>query len=113
MLNRNASVNRLEKENEMKITQKKKRSINGNKKMRHQEYMLNSIVVITDCNKSKNDTVIQGNINNKESNESINNNDTGRFKTKVWPRGTCLCHYGGLMLGHIDETRMKCPENLK
>ena len=81
--------------------------------MRHQEYMLNSIVVITDCNKSKNDTVIQGNINNKESNESINNNDTGRFKTKVWPRGTCLCHYGVLMLGHIDETRMKCPENLK
>ena len=35
MFNRNASVNRLEKENAMKITQneKNKRSINGNKKM--------------------------------------------------------------------------------
>ena len=62
-------------------------------------------MVITDCNKNKNDTVIHGNINNKETNESINNSDTDRVKTKVWPKGTCLVT-GDSMLGHIDETRM-------
>ena len=32
--------------------------------------MLNSNMVITDCNKNKDDTVIHGNINNKETKES-------------------------------------------
>ena len=62
-------------------------------------------MVITDCNKNKDDTVINGNINNKETNKSINNNDTDRVKTKTWSKGTCLVT-GDSMLGHIDETRM-------
>ena len=62
-------------------------------------------MVITDCNKNKDDTVIHGNVNNKEKNESINNNDTDGVKTKTWPKGTCLVT-GDSMLGHIDETRM-------
>ena len=62
-------------------------------------------MVITDCNKNKDDTVIHGNVNNKEKNESINNNDTDGVKTKPWPKGTCLVT-GDSMLGHIDETRM-------
>ena len=62
-------------------------------------------MVITDCNKNKDDTVIHGNINNKEQMESINNNDTDRVKTKEWPKKTCLVT-GDSMLGHIDETRM-------
>ena len=62
--------------------------------------MLNS-----NCNKNKDDTVIHGNINNKETNESIKNNNTDRVKTKTWPNGTCLVT-GDSMLGHIDETRM-------
>ena len=45
--------------------------------------MLNSNMVITDCDKNKDDTAIHGNINNKKANESINNNDTGRVKTKA------------------------------
>ena len=44
-------------------------------------------------------------LNNKEANESINNNDMGRVKTKAWPKRTCLVT-GESMLGHIDETRM-------
>ena len=60
---------------------------NGNKKnviksARHQEYMLNSNTVITDCDKNKDDNAIHGNINDKEVNESINNNDTGRVRQK-------------------------------
>ena len=62
-------------------------------------------MVITDCNKNKDDTVIHGNVNNKEKNESINNNDTDGVKTKTWPKGTCLVTEDS-MLGHIDETRM-------
>ena len=62
-------------------------------------------MVITDCNKNKDDTVIHGNVSNKEKNESINNNDTDRVKAKTWPRGTCLVT-GNSMLGDIDETRM-------
>ena len=70
----------------------------------HQEYMLNSNMVIADCNKNKDDTVIHGNINTG-TNESINKNKTDRVKTKAWPRGTCLVT-GDCMLGHIDEIRM-------
>ena len=40
-------------------------------------------MVITDCDKNKDDIAIHGNTNNKEANESINNNDTGRVKTKA------------------------------
>ena len=40
-------------------------------------------MVITDCNKSKDDTVIHGNVDNKEKSESIKNNDTDRVKTKT------------------------------
>ena len=66
MLSRNASVNRLEKDNEMKIAQNKEINdqLNGNKKITHQEYMLNTDMVITDCNKNKDDSSIHGNINN-------------------------------------------------
>ena len=46
------------------------------RKSRHQEYISN--MVITDCNKNKDDPVIHENINNKETNESINNNDIDR-----------------------------------
>ena len=67
--------------------------------------MLNSDMVITDCDKNKNDTAIHRNIYNKEANESININDTGRVKTKAWPKGTCLV-MGDSMLKHIDEIRM-------
>ena len=74
------------------------------RKSRHQEYMLNSHMVITDGNKNKDDTVIHGNIKNKETNESINNNETDIVKTKTWPNGTCLV-MGDSMLGYIDETR--------
>ena len=45
--------------------------------------MLSSNMVITGCNKNKDDTVIHGNVNNKEKSESINNNDTDRVKTKT------------------------------
>ena len=62
-------------------------------------------MVIADCDKNKNDTAIHRNIYNKEANESININDTGRVKTKAWPKGTCLVT-GDSMLEHIDETRM-------
>ena len=62
-------------------------------------------MVITDCDKNKDDIAIHGNTNNKEANESINNNDTGRVKTKAWPKGTFLVT-GDSMLGHKDETRM-------
>ena len=75
------------------------------RKSRHQEYMSSSNMVITDCNKNKDDTVIHGNVNNKEKNESINNNDTDGVKTKTWPKGTCLVT-GDSVLGHIDGTRM-------
>ena len=70
-----------------------------------QEYMLNSNMVITDSIKNKDDAAIHGNINNKEANESINNKDTARVKTKAWPTETCLVT-GDSMLGHTDETRM-------
>ena len=62
--------------------------------------MLNS-----NCNKNEDGTVIHGNINNKETSESIKNNDTDRVKTKTWPKGTCLVT-GDSILGHIDATRM-------
>ena len=62
-------------------------------------------MVITDCNKNKDDTVIHGYIKNRETNESINNGDTDRVKTKTWPKGTCLVTEDS-MLGHIDETRI-------
>ena len=75
------------------------------RKSRHQEYMSSSNMIINDCNKNKDDTVIHGNVNNKEKNESINNNDTDGVKTKTWPKGTCLVT-GDSMLGHIDETLM-------
>ena len=107
MLNRNASVNMLEKENMMKIAQNKK--INDKlmeiRKSCHQEYMLNSNMVITGCNKNKDDTVIHGNTKNKETNESINNNNTDRIKAKTWPKGTCLV-MGDSILGNINEHRM-------
>ena len=97
MLNRNASVNRLKKENAMKIAQNKKNDqLIEIRKSGHQEYMLNSNMVITDCDKNKDDTAIHGNINNKKANE--------RVKTKAWTKGTCLVT-GGSLLGHIDETR--------
>ena len=67
-------------------------------------------MVITDCNKNKDDPVIHGYIKNKETNESINNDNTDRVKTKTWPKGTCLVT-GDSMLGHIGETRMS--RNLK
>ena len=75
------------------------------RKSHHQEYMLSSNMVITDCNKNKDDTVIHGNVNDKEKNESIDNNDTDGVKTKTWTKGTCLVT-GDSMFGHIDETRM-------
>ena len=96
----------MKKENAMKIAQNKKNDqLIEIRKSGHQEYMLNSKMVITDCDKNKDDTAIHGNINNKKANESINNTDTGRVKTKAWPKGTCLVT-GDPMLGHIDETRM-------
>ena len=111
-LNRNASVNRLEKDNAMKIAQCKKRSIIGNEKTGHQEYMLNSSIVITDCNKNKGDTVIHRNIKNKKTNESINKNDTNRVKTKTWPKGTFLVTEDS-MFGQTDETQMSRKFNVK
>ena len=59
------------------------------RKSRPQEYMLNFNMLIIDSKKNKDDTIIHGNINNKEANESINN-DTARVKKKAWPKGTCL-----------------------
>ena len=53
------------------------------RKSSHKEYMLNSNNVINNCYKNKDDTVIQGNVNNKETNESINNNDKDRVETKA------------------------------
>ena len=70
-----------------------------------QEYMLNSNMVITDSIKNEDDTAIHGNINNKEANESLNNNDTARVTTTAWPKGTCLVT-GDSMLEHTDEIRM-------
>ena len=81
----------------MKIAQNKKNDqLMEIRKSGHQEYMLNSNMVITDCDKNKDDTAIHGNINNKKANE--------RVKTKAWTKGTCLVT-GGSLLGHIDETR--------
>ena len=71
----------------------------------HQEYMLNSNMVIIDCNKNKDCTVIHRNINDKEANESINNDYNDRVKTKAWSKGACLVT-GDPMLGHINETQM-------
>lgn len=45
--------------------------------------MLNSNMVITNCNKNKDDTVIYGDVNNKETNESISNNVQDRVETKA------------------------------
>ena len=45
--------------------------------------MLNSNIVINNCNKNKDDTVIHGNVNNKGTNESINNNNKDRVETKA------------------------------
>ena len=81
MLNSNASINRLEKENMMKIPQNKKIT-------RGQEYMLNSNMVITACKKNKDDNIIHGNINNKEANESTKNNDMDTVKITTWPNRT-------------------------
>ena len=67
-------------------------------------------MVIPDCNKNEYDTAIYGNINNKEANENISNNDTGKVKTKAWLREHV----------QLKETlcwdilvKLKCPENLK
>ena len=90
----------------------KKRSIIGNEEAGHQEYMLNSNIVITDCNKNKGDTVIHRNIKNKKTNEGINNNDTNRVKTKTWPKGTFLVTEDS-MFGKIDETQMSRKFNVK
>ena len=89
ILNKNALVNRLEKENAIKIVQNIKINdqLMEKRKSCHQEYMLSSNMVITDCNKNKDDTVIPRNVNNKEKNESINKNDTDRVKTKKWLKG--------------------------
>ena len=56
----------------MKIAQNKKINdqLMGIRNSRHQEYMLNSNMLITDCDKNKDDTAIHGTINNKEANES-------------------------------------------
>ena len=75
-----------------------------NKKTRLKSW-LNSNIVITDCDKNKDDTAIHGNINNKEAIQSINNNDTGRVKTKAWRKGTCLVTTGSV-LEYIDEIQM-------
>ena len=48
------------------------------KKSLHPEYMLNSNMVITNCNKNKDDTEIHGNLDNRETTESINNNNTDK-----------------------------------
>ena len=40
-------------------------------------------MVITDFNKNKDDTIIHRNVNNKETNEIINNNIMDGVKTKV------------------------------
>ena len=69
-------------------------------------------MVVTDYQRNKNETAIHGNINNKEVNESINNSDTGRVKTKAWKKGTCLVT-GDSMLGHIDENRMSRKFKIK
>ena len=109
----NSSVNRLEKENSMKIAQNKKRNDQLMEIRKHViKSTCNSNMVITDCDKIKDDTAIHGNINNKEANESINNNETGRVKTKAWAKGICLV-MGDSMLGHIDETRMSRKFKLK
>ena len=39
--------------------------------------------MVIPCSNSEDDIGIQGNINNKETNESINNSNTGRVKTKA------------------------------
>ena len=90
----------------------KKRSVIGNEEAGHQEYMLNYNIVITDCNKNKSDTVIHRNIKNKKTNESINNNDTNRVKTKTWPKGTFLVTEDS-MFGQTDETQMSRKFNVK
>ena len=58
MLKMNPSVNRLEKENAMKIAHNKKVNdlLMEIGKSRHQEYMLNSKMVITECDNNKDDT---------------------------------------------------------
>ena len=93
MLSRNASANKSEKENTTRIdvNKKNKRSINWD---------------------DRDDTAIQGNISNKETNESISNNNTDRIKTEAWPKRACLVT-GDSMLGHIDETRMSRKFNAK
>ena len=82
------------------------------KKSRHPEYMLNSNMVITNSDKNTDDTAIHGNLNNKETTESISNNNTDKVKTKKWPKMTYLVT-GESMLGHIDETRMSRKFKLK
>ena len=72
--------------------------------------------MVIPCSNSEDDIGIQGNINNKETNESINNSNTGRVKTKAWPKRTCLVT-GDSMLGHTlcwhILMKLECPENLK
>ena len=69
-------------------------------------------MVITAFNKKKDDTLIHRNINSKETNESINNNDKDRVKAKAWTKGRCLV-MGDSMMGYIDETRMSIKFNVK
>ena len=73
----------------MKIAQNKKINdqLNEIRKSCHQEYMLNSNMVpwkwyLLTVTKNKDDTVIRGNISNKETIESINNKDTDRFEAR-------------------------------
>ena len=96
----------------MKIAQNKKINdqLNEIRKSCHQEYMLNSNMVpwkwyLLTVTKNKDDTVIHGNISNKETIESINNKDTNRFEARPWPKGTCQ-FTGDSILEHNDETPM-------
>ena len=69
-------------------------------------------MVLTDCNKNKDDTVIHGNISKKETIESINNKDTNISEARPWPKGTCQ-FTGDSILEHNDETRMSRKSKIK
>ena len=90
--------------------QKKNYQLMEIRKSHHQEYMLNSNTVINECNKYKDDTAMHRNINKKETNESINNNDRRELKQKLGRRvhvqlREALC-WDILM-------KLECPENLR
>ena len=69
-------------------------------------------MVLTDCNKNKDDTVIHRNISNKETIESINNKDTDISEARPWPKGTSQ-FTGDSILEHNDETRMSRKSKIK